>query len=104
MKPGLEKRGNVTVLRVGGSAFEQGYQHGRLLADRIPNGALFYFERFLGLTIENSALPWLRAPLLTYLDLALSRRLVRNIPEYTHELMRGLAEGAGISRRQLERA
>lgn len=48
-QPSLEYRGDIAVLRVGGTAYEMGFQHGTLLRDELLDGATWIENSELGL-------------------------------------------------------
>jgi hypothetical protein len=94
----LEVRGGLNVLRLCGSHYEMGYQHGMLLRDEIAEGALLYFaaptENFAPFKHMRFLARWLTAK---YFDWAIYRRLLRSSPnEYLAEL-KGIADAAGLT-------
>ena len=91
----LERVGDIRVLRVAGSDYEMGYQHGALLAEELRRGPIPYFrhvvEKMLGGSLgPASKLVW------PTLQRTIGRRVARELPEHAHEHIRGLADGAGM--------
>jgi hypothetical protein len=93
-----ELRGGLNVLKLFGSHYEMGYQHGALLKDEIRRGAAPYYAR----PVQNfspfkhmSAL--MRFFLAKYFDWTIYRPLLKASPrEYLAEL-KGLADGSGLA-------
>lgn len=80
----LEKRDGISILHIGGSYYDMGYQHGYLLKDLIPinlRAQLSYFE-------ENDY-PYSRI-LQTYYDMN------DTLPSQFYEEMQGMADGSGL--------
>ncbi|RJP21668.1 MAG: hypothetical protein C4520_09525 [Candidatus Abyssobacteria bacterium SURF_5] len=94
----LEVRGGLNVLRLCGSHYEMGYQHGVLLKDEIREGALLFYaapaEHFPPFKHKRLLARWLIA---RFFDWSIYRRLLKNSPrEYLAEL-KGIADGSGLS-------
>lgn len=90
------------VLKVAGSFHEMGRQHGVLLRDHIAGGPIPYFrtyvERMLGRSVLGKVGEKVVWPLLKQL---IGRRVVKAIPEFAHEGIRGLSEGSGMPLKEL---
>ena len=92
------------VLRLSGTDYEMGYQHGVLLREAIPRGPLPYFSKYVQ-KILTGALPPPAARLAgRILGRTVGRAIARQFPPSLQDALDGLADGAQISRRQLRRA
>lgn len=91
--------GDLPVLYLRGTPYEMGYQHGSLLRNEVRasvKNILAYADRQVG--VPGLGRLWARRAL----DRAW-RRMKPYVPERTLEEMEGLADGAGISIRDLQR-
>jgi hypothetical protein len=91
----VEHRDGFRIVRLAGSAYDRGYQHGRLLRDDVRffrdalyRDLLFARSRLIGAT-------------LTGLLLAFAARMERFIPHHLRDEMRGVADGAGVRYRDI---
>jgi tetratricopeptide (TPR) repeat protein len=95
------------VLRLEGTDYEMGYQHGALLRDAIARGPLPYFGDFVDRILTRS-FGLLGKPLAHAAGIALGetvgRRIAARFPREVREALDGLADGAHIPRAQLLRA
>ncbi len=92
-----EVRGGLNVLKLAGSHYEMGYQHGALLREEIAKGPMPYFarpvENFAPFKHMNGLMRWLTAK---YFDWKIYRPLLKASPkEYVSEL-KGMADGCGL--------
>lgn len=95
-RPRLSKVGNLNVLRVDGSFYDMGYQHGEALAAQIPDGPVLYFRRYLERVFGG---PQPRAWMPAAWGVArqvLGRQVMKRIPPYARETIEGLADGANV--------
>ncbi|RJP72597.1 MAG: hypothetical protein C4532_05890 [Candidatus Abyssobacteria bacterium SURF_17] len=94
----LERRGGLNVLKLFGSHYEMGYQHGALLRDEIQRGAVPFYGR----PTENLA-PFkhmnkvMRVLLAKYFDWKIYRPLLKCSPRQYLAEVKGLADGSGLS-------
>lgn len=93
----LERRGGLNVLKLRGSHYEMGYQHGTLLRDEIRSGAVPFFAR----VTENFAPfkhmnPLLRYFIAKYFDWTIFRPLVKSSPSDCLAELKGVADGSGL--------
>jgi len=94
----VELRGGLNVLKLHGSHYEMGFQHGALLREEIHRGpAPFYtrpIEHFSPFKHLNGILRFFLAK---YFDWTIYRRLMQASPkEYLAEL-KGMADGSGLA-------
>jgi tetratricopeptide (TPR) repeat protein len=103
--PAWHRRVNgLHVLKLQGSFYEMGRQHGALLRDAIPRGPLPYYRRYIERLMRRAGLG-AAAPLAwRLLHLAVGRRVVAATPEFAREAIRGLADGAGMPHEEVVQA
>jgi hypothetical protein len=93
----LEQRDGLYVLRLKGSPYEMGYQHGALLAGEIRQGAVPFYDRVVENTSPfNTMSPAGRWFVARYLDWTLYRPLLTHAPRSFVEELKGLADGSGL--------
>lgn len=92
------------VLRLSGTDYEMGYQHGWLLRESIPRGPLPAFSRYVARVLEQGGLGGLSKPLGAALGGTVGRALTARIPSFARQALDGLADGAGLDRAELLRA
>ncbi|MFN7973316.1 MAG: C45 family peptidase [Acidobacteriota bacterium] len=88
---------DLHVLKVKGSFLEMGRQHGALLGDAIREGPVPYYRSF----IERMAGPVAGPLVVAMCKRVLGWRLVRRMPDFARETIRGLAQGSGIPEAEL---
>lgn len=98
------KVGNLWVFEVSGSAYEIGFQHGRAFSEQIHAGLIPFLAQFLPRVLARSEAPLLQKPVLAYLRARYGNRLKHRMAPRHRDLMRGLAEGAGMDLRQIQDA
>src|SRR6185312_4322741 len=98
----------IHVLRVRGTDYEMGHQHGQLLREAIPRGPLPYFahyvEKLLSAGLLGSFGGVTSRAIGRGLSVTVGRRIAKRFPPRIREAMAGLADGAGISRAEIVRA
>lgn len=92
----LTRVGDVNVLRVAGSFYEMGHQHGTLLADQIARGPIPYYRRLVEKLMGRGGLGPLAGLAWTGIQRTLGRRVARAIPPFAEETIRGIADGSGL--------
>jgi len=106
--PRYHRIDGIHVLRVHGTDYEMGFQHGEILREAIPRGPLPYFARYVEKLLSAGLIGPFGGPASHLLGGALSatvgRRIAKRFPERIRQAMDGLADGAGISRKELRRA
>ena len=90
----MEKRGDIYMLHLKGSAYERGYQHGKLLRDEIRLGVVNQYADVVargqgGFSIRN----WL---LEKYVDYRVFRPLEKAQPKDLLAELKGISDGCGI--------
>ncbi|MBN1882248.1 MAG: tetratricopeptide repeat protein [Deltaproteobacteria bacterium] len=90
------------VLHLSGTPYEMGYQHGILMADEIAAGVLPIFSDPIGHNPSFADKPAVLIKLITmYLEITVYRPIEKNTPpEYLEEIA-GIADGAGLSYRDV---
>lgn len=99
--PALSRHAGIHVLRVAGDDYEMGHQHGVALRDAIGRGPLPYFERYVEKLLAGGAGPTAGRALARALSATVGRRIARGFPEHTRRALDGLADGAGLDKKQL---
>jgi tetratricopeptide (TPR) repeat protein len=98
----------IHVLRLRGTDYEMGHQHGTLLREAIPRGPLPYFARYVEKLLSAGLLGPFGGVSSRVIGRALSatvgRRIANRFPSRIRDAMDGLADGAGISRKEIMRA
>ncbi len=95
----LSRVADVNVLRVAGSDYDMGYQHGVLLADEIRRGPIPYYRRMVEKLVGASALGPLSPFVWSGVQSTIGRRVERGVPEAARQTLMGVADGAGMDRR-----
>ncbi|MCA9641188.1 MAG: hypothetical protein KC492_10860 [Myxococcales bacterium] len=87
------------MLKLKGSFYEMGLQHGTLLKEHIPSGPVSYFSEYLEKFLKplGAAAPMAKRTL----QRTVGRSVERQLPVFAKETLRGLAEGAGLDERRL---
>jgi hypothetical protein len=103
-----ERVDGVHVLSVRGTDYEMGFQHGQMLRDSIPRGPVPYFARYVEKLLSAGLVGRFggvaSGVLGTALSLTVGQRIAKRFPTRVLDAMNGLADGAGLSRKELRRA
>lgn len=106
--PLYERAHGIHVLRLRGDDYAMGHQHGRALKDSIAKGPLPYFAKYVEKLLSSGVAGTGAAPIARVLGTALSmtvgRKIAARFPKRAMRGLEGLADGAGIPRRELLRA
>jgi hypothetical protein len=86
----------VQVIKVGGTPYEMGLQHGTFLRRLIPDGPLPYFRTYLEKMLAQSSLGPAGKLAYPVLQKALGKRVAKTMPDFALETIRGLADGSGL--------
>lgn len=105
--PDYERVEGIHVLRLHGNDYEMGFQHGSLLKDSIAHGPIPYFAKWVEKLMARGFFGPV-APISKQLGTALSatigKRIAAKFPKHVQDALDGLADGAGIDRKELRRA
>ncbi len=100
----MYRRGGLTVLKLCGSHYEMGYQHGLLLREQVRQGALLYFaEPTRNLAPFKHMKPVMRWLIAKYFDWTIYRPLLKSSPRQYLAELKGLADGSGLTFSQVFR-
>ncbi len=103
-----ERVEGIHVLRLRGTDYEMGYQHGKILRDSIPHGPLPYFAKYVEKLFSAGLIGSFGAPVSRGLGVVLGatvgRQIAHRFPQRVRNALDGLADGAGIPRKELMRA
>ncbi len=91
-----ERHAGLHVVKLKGSAYEMGHQHGALLRDVIPSGPIPYYRAYFEKLIGRAALGPLGPLVWPTLQALVGTRVGRKMPGFAEETIRGLADGAGL--------
>jgi hypothetical protein len=98
----LREAKGFRILKVKGSFYEMGRQHGALLSREIADGPVPYFRTYVERVMRGSRLGPTAAKLVfPVIQKMLGRRVARALPGFADETIRGLADGSGISYAEL---
>ncbi|MBW2464744.1 MAG: hypothetical protein JRH11_24055 [Deltaproteobacteria bacterium] len=94
----LTQVGDIRVLRVKGSSYDMGYQHGALLAEEIARGPIPYYRTYIEQIVKKGTrLGPVAGLVFPVIRQTLGRRVGQAMPEFALETIRGLADGAGLA-------
>ena len=96
--PAYENVHGLHVLRLKGSFFEMGRQHGELLREYIPKGPLPYYKTYIERIMGPHVLGKLLWPVL---NKTIGARVAKAIPDFVDETLKGLAAGSGLSEKEI---
>lgn len=94
--PRLSHVAGLDVLRVSGSFYDMGYQHGQALAEKIRRGPVPYFKQYLERVIGGAMKGPLSPVVWGLMRQVLGRRVLKQLPRFAHETLEGLAAGADL--------
>ncbi|HMR77637.1 MAG TPA: C45 family autoproteolytic acyltransferase/hydrolase [Polyangiaceae bacterium] len=100
-RPAYETHAGLHLLRIAGDDYEMGYQHGALLKEAIPRGPLPYFERYVERMLGTGFGGGLGKALSHGLSHTVGRKIALGFPEHAKRALAGLADGAGLSKKNL---
>ena len=93
----LEERKGLFILKLKGSRYEMGLQHGKLLKQQIHKGVVSYHADFVGNFSGLKKAPWIiRRFYQHYLDWKFYRPLMKYAPRDFLEEIKGLADGCDL--------
>lgn len=98
----LRREAGNNIIKLKGTPYEMGYQHGRLLADEIKDGCVSIFSDPISHNVQYAKKPkWMRRLILTYLEISVYAPVERNTPAEYLEEIKGIADGAGLDYRDV---
>jgi tetratricopeptide (TPR) repeat protein len=86
----------IHVLKVSGTDYEMGYQHGVLLRESIPRGPLPYYRDYVGKILRQAGAGGAAPAVWWLLKNTVGRRVQSALPSFAKEAVRGLADGAEL--------
>ena len=89
------------VMKLAGSDYEMGLQHGTLLRDAIPRGPLAYYRDYLAKMLRQIGAGAAAPAIWFALKQTVGRSVAARLPDFAQEAVRGLADGAGLSRSEV---
>lgn len=92
-----ERVRGLHVLRLRGTPYEMGRQHGALLAAEVAAGPVPYFRGVVRRLLENAPLGGLSPVLWPAFDRLIRRRVAKGLPAFATDTIRGIADGSGVS-------
>ncbi|MBX3190509.1 MAG: hypothetical protein KF819_26145 [Labilithrix sp.] len=96
--PAWKKRTQgLNLLKVKGSFYEMGRQHGHLMSDEIRLGPIPYYRSFVEKIFGAERLGFAGPALVRVLQRTVGARIAAKLPPFSLETIRGLADGAGLS-------
>jgi tetratricopeptide (TPR) repeat protein len=97
-----ERVEGIHVLRLSGSDYEMGFQHGKLLKDAVARGPLPYFARYVEKLLARGLLGdragGASRAFGSVLSATVGRRIGAKFPRHAKDALEGLADGAGMER------
>lgn len=84
------------LLKVKGTPYEMGRQHGRLLADEVRTGPLPYYRTFVEKIFGAKRFGPAGAAMLAVLNRTVGARVAAAMPPFVLDTVRGMADGAGM--------
>jgi len=91
-----KKVGALHVVKLKGSFYEMGRQHGQLLAEEVRSGPIPYYRDFIAKLFGAKRFGIAGPAVLGVLNRAVGARVARGLPTFAKETIRGLADGAGL--------
>lgn len=96
-----QKVGGLHVLKLRGSSYEMGLQHGTLLREAVRSGPLPYYRDYVQKMMVQAGLGEAAPALWWALKNTVGRAVRRQLPDFAQDALRGLAEGAGLTRSEV---
>jgi tetratricopeptide (TPR) repeat protein len=94
--PWLRQVDGLHVLKVQGSFYEMGRQHGELLREPMRQGPLPYFRRYFEKMLRGAAPAPVARLAWPLLQRSLGRRIAAALPEFAEQTLTGMADGADL--------
>ena len=94
----VKRVGDVNVLKVAGSSYDMGYQHGVLLSDEIRRGPIPYYRQMVEKLMGKGRLGPLSSLVYPAIQKTLGRQVAKGLPDFCRQTLNGVADGAGLDR------
>ena len=95
----VKSYGRLQVIRLEGTPYEMGYQHGFLLKEEVNDNV----HSVLSSLAERFKIPWVGRKIVSYLLDTSYRQMKPFLPSDSLEELRGLADGSGVPLKDLQR-
>lgn len=102
LRPRHERVGDIHVVRLSGSFYDMGRQHGEALRDVIPHGPLPYFRGYIDRLLGERLVGGLGPIVWPAFGQLVKRRVLPHVPAFARETMQGLADGVGVPLEELQ--
>lgn len=93
--------GGLHMLRLKGTHYEMGRQHGALLGEQVEAGPIPYYRTYVQRIFKNAGLGPFSPVAWSLLRSTVGRSVKRNLPDFADQAIRGLSAGSGIPRQKL---
>jgi hypothetical protein len=94
--PWQERVDGIHLLKLVGSHYEMGKQHGAMLRDEVRRGPIPYYRTYLERMMGRAGLGALAPLAWTLVQRGIGDRVARAFPDYALDAIRGLADGAQL--------
>lgn len=94
--PAHERVEGLHVLRLKGSFYDMGYQHGSLLREWVSEGPMPYYRSYLERLVGKARFGKLSPVVWPLLRGLVGRRIEKKLPDFARQTIEGLAAGARI--------
>jgi hypothetical protein len=91
----------IHVLHISGNDYQMGFQHGKILKEAISRGSLPYFAKYVENILKGIAGKYPGKMIGSSLQATVGRTIANSMPMNVLEAFEGLADGAGLSRKEL---
>ncbi len=92
---------NLHVVTLEGTAYEMGRQHGALLAEHVATGPVPYYSTYIKKVMRGGGLGRFAPVGARLLRRGVGKRVEKSLPGFAKDTIRGMADGAGLSYRDL---
>jgi len=94
--PWHEQVAGLHVVKLTGSYYDMGKQHGAFLKDEVRRGPLPYYRTYIDRLAEQAGWGKLAPLAWAAVQRVVGAKVIRAFPDYARETMRGLADGAEL--------
>lgn len=92
-----ERVGGLHVIKLSGTHYEMGRQHGELLSEEVRRGPIPYYRTYLDRMMGRAGWGPLAPLAWPLVQRMVGDRVAKAFPDYAKDAIRGLADGAGLS-------